>query len=158
MKKDLRIVLKFGLPFLLLYMINGLLNFIDENFISTSEEIQLSLLLGLLILLGKFLFACLCTYIIFELAKRRNKGHFLIDTLAFAIKWILSFLFFPIVNNIIGVPLGNLLPGIEEASWVIIVSLIILLAEFLFACLCASFIFEIAEHGEKRPLRFPKRV
>ena len=39
MKKDLRIVLKFGLPFLLLYMINGLLNFIDETFISTSAGI-----------------------------------------------------------------------------------------------------------------------
>ncbi|SJN38352.1 hypothetical protein FM115_07795 [Marinilactibacillus psychrotolerans 42ea] len=50
------------------------------------------------------------------------------------------------------------MPGIEEASWVIIVSLIMLLAEFLLACLCASFVFEIAEHGEKRPLRFPKRV
>lgn len=155
MKKDLRIVLKFGLPFLLLYMINSLLNFINENFISGSAEIQISFSLSLLILLGKFLFACLCTYIIFELAKRRNKDHFLIDTLASAVKWILSFLFFPIVNNIIGVPLGNLLPGIEEASWVIIVSLIMLLAEFLLACLCASFVFEIAEPGRKRPLKFP---
>lgn len=158
MKSDLRTLLKFGLPFLLLYIMNHLIRFLSEYFISYSEEISVTPVTGLVIFLGKFLFTCLCTYIIFELAKRKDKDNFLIDILASAVKWILSFLFFPIVNNIIGVPLGNLLPGIYESSWVILVTLFILLIEFGFACLCADFVFQIAEGKSNRPLKFPSKI
>lgn len=155
MKSDTRTLLKFGLPFLLFYIINNLISFISENFISDSKEVQSSVLINLLFFLGKCFLACLCTYIIFELAKRRGKDHFVIDTLASAVKWILSFLFFPIVNNVIGVPFGNMLLNIFEAGGGILISLLILLMEFGIACLCADFVFQIAEGKKNRPLKFP---